>query len=140
MINKDVILNKASRVDQHLKRIKKKRSITLDEFISDSDVQDILLFNMQIAIQNCIDIASHIISDENLGIAGSTSEIFYLLQDNKYISADLTEKVIGAVGLRNILVHEYGNLDLKKVYKVIQEDIDDLKEFVVAILKRCGIE
>ena len=140
MIDKNVILDKASGIERHLKRIESKRSIALDEFLNDMDLQDILLFNLQVAIQNCIDMASHIISDENLGVAGSTSEIFYLLQENNYINAELTRKVIGAVGLRNLLVHEYGNFDLKKVYKIIQDDVDDLREFITSILKKCGFE
>jgi len=140
MIDKNVILDKASRIERHLKRIESKGSITLDEFLNDADLQDIFLFNLQVAIQNCIDMASHIISDENMGIAGSTSEIFYLLQENNYINAELTGKVIAAVGLRNLLVHEYGNLDLKKVYKIIQGDINDLREFITSVLKKCGLE
>ncbi len=140
MIDKNVILDKASGIERHLKRIESKRGIGLDEFLNDIDLQDILLFNLQVAIQNCIDMASHIISDENMGIAGSTSEIFYLLQENSYINAELTGKVIGAVGLRNLLVHEYGNLDLKKVYKIIQNDINDLREFITSVLKKCGLE
>ena len=140
MIDKNVLLDKASGIERHLKRIESKRSITLDEFLNDIDLQDILLFNLQVAIQNCIDMGSHIISDENMGIAGSTSEIFYLLQENKYINAEITGKVIGAVGLRNLLVHEYGNPDLKKVYKIIQNDINDLREFITSILKKCGLE
>jgi uncharacterized protein YutE (UPF0331/DUF86 family) len=140
MIDKNVILDKASGIERHLKRIESKRGIALDEFLNDIDLQDILLFNLQVAIQNCIDMASHIISDDNLGIAGSTSEIFYLLQKNNYLKAELTGKVIAAVGLRNLLVHEYGNLDLKKVYKIIQDDINDLREFITSILKKCGLE
>ena len=140
MIDNNVILDKASGIERHLKRIESKRNITLDEFLNDADLQDILLFNLQVAIQKCIDLASHIISDENLGIAGSTSEIFYLLQENNYLNAELTGKVIGAVGLRNLLVHEYGNLDLKKVYKIIQDDINDLREFITAVLEKCGLE
>ncbi len=140
MIDKNVILDKASGIERHLKRIENKRSISLDEFINNIDVQDILLFNLQVAIQNCIDMASHIISDENMGVAGSTSEIFYLLQENDYINAELTEKIIGAVGLRNLLVHEYGHLDLKKVYDIIQNDVNYLRNFVVTVLKKCGLE
>lgn len=49
-------------------------------------------------------------------------------------------KIIRGVGLRNLFVHDYGNLDLKRVYKIFQDDIDDLKEYIAAILKRCGLE
>ena len=140
MIDKNVILDKASRIERHLKRIEKKRDITINEFLDNIDIQDILLFNLQVAIQSTIDMASHIIAEEEMGVAGSTSEIFYLLQENGCIGADLTEKIIRAVGFRNLLVHEYGNLDLKKVYKIFQDDIDELKEFVSVILKKYGLE
>ena len=139
MIDKDLIIDKASRVKGHLQRIREKRDMNLDKFLDDIDAQDIVLFNLQIAIQNCIDIASHIISDEGLGVAGSTSEIFYILQENDYINAQLTEKIISAVGFRNLVAHEYGNLDLKNVYKIIHEDIEDIESFIKNIIKKCGI-
>ena len=139
MIDRDIIIDKASRAERHLKRIKDKRDVSLDRFLSDVDVQDIVLFNLQIAIQSCIDIASHIISDEELGVAGSTSEIFYILQENNYIDAQLTEKIVSAVGFRNLVAHEYGNLDLKKVYKIIHEDMEDIQVFLKEILKKCEI-
>ena len=139
MIDRDIIIDKASRAERHLKRIKGKRDVSLDRFLSDVDVQDIVLFNLQIAIQSCIDIASHIISDEELGVAGSTSEIFYILQENNYIDAQLTEKIVSAVGFRNLVAHEYGNLDLKKVYKIIHEEMEDIQVFLREILKKCEI-
>jgi len=139
MIDRDVILDKASRIERHLRRIRDKRDIDLNQFLEDLDVQDIVLFNLQIAIQNCIDIGSHIISDEGLGVAGSTSEIFYILQENGYIDAQLTEKIITAVGFRNLVAHEYGNLDLAKVYQIVHEDIEDIEFFIRTILEKCGI-
>jgi len=64
------------------------------------------------AIQNCLDIAAHIISDENFGVPGSNNEMFYLLEDNGYIKKDLTEKMVKAVGFRNLIVHEYAYIFL----------------------------
>lgn len=139
MIDKNVILDKASRVERHIKRIENKRKITVDQFLENIDIQDILLFNLQVAIQTCIDIASHIVSDEDMGVPGSTSEIFYLLQENDYINQAQTEKIVSAIGFRNIIVHEYGNLDLKRVFNIINNNTDDLREFVTTILKKCGL-
>ena len=139
MIDKDILLNKANKVHHHLTRIREKRVVSLEEFLADLDCQEIVLFNLQMAVQNCIDMAAHIISDEELGIAGSTSEMFYILQQNGYIRPKLTEKMVAAVGLRNLVVHEYGNIDLKQVYNIANHDIDDLENFVRAILKKCKI-
>lgn len=139
MIERDVVLNKASKVDQHLKRIKDKRKVDINTFLNDLDCQESILFNMQMAIQNCIDIAAHIVGDEELGVPGSTNEIFYLLEDNGYINYDITEKMVAAVGFRNLVVHEYGKVDLKQVYQFAQEEIEGLKKFVHEALKGCSI-
>jgi uncharacterized protein YutE (UPF0331/DUF86 family) len=139
MIDQNIILNKTSKVHHHLNRIRGKREISLEDFLMDLDRQEIILFNLQMAVQNCIDIAAHIISDDELGMAGSTSEMFYILQENAYLTFELAEKMVAAVGFRNIAVHEYGNIDLKLVFQMAKKDLDDLERFVKAILEKCGI-
>jgi uncharacterized protein YutE (UPF0331/DUF86 family) len=140
MIDKEIILSKADRVNRHVKRLKEKRPATLQEFLSALDLQDIILFNLQMAIQNCIDMASHVISDEGLGMPGSTNEMFYALQENGYISQELAEKMVAAVGFRNLVVHEYAKIDLEEVYRISQDHIDDLLDFLRALLKQIGLE
>jgi uncharacterized protein YutE (UPF0331/DUF86 family) len=139
MIEKNLIVAKAGKVDGHLRRIKVKRSVTLEEFLGDLDRQESILFNLQMAIQNCIDIAAHVISDEELGVAGSINEMFYMLQENGYLTPELTEKMVTAVGFRNLVVHEYGKIDLAKIYQIAHEDVDDIEEYLRAILRKCSI-
>jgi len=74
VIDKDVILAKACKLEHHLHRIKEKREISVGKFLADLDLQESILFNLQMALQNCIDLAAHIISDEELEIVGSTNE------------------------------------------------------------------
>lgn len=139
MIDQDVILAKANNIEKHLHRIREKRELNLNTFLGDIDSQESILFNLQMAVQNCIDIASHIISDEGLGIASSTNEMFSLLEEKGYIDRHLCENMMAAVGFRNLIVHEYGQVDLKQVYQIAHHDIDDLESFVRAILKKCNI-
>jgi uncharacterized protein YutE (UPF0331/DUF86 family) len=84
-------------------------------------------------------LAAHIISDEELGIAGSTNEIFYILQENGYIDIKLADKMVAAVGFRNLVVHEYGRIDLKQVYEIAQGDVDDLEMFLRTIFQKCKL-
>jgi uncharacterized protein YutE (UPF0331/DUF86 family) len=139
MIEKNLIVAKAGKVDGHLRRIKVKRSVPLEEFLGDLDRQESILFNLQMAIQKCIDIAAHVISDEELGVAGSTNEMFYMLQENGYLNPELTEKMVAAVGFRNLVVHEYGKIDLAKIYQIANKGIDDLEEYLRTVMKKCGI-
>jgi uncharacterized protein YutE (UPF0331/DUF86 family) len=118
VVDHDLIILKADAVKKHVDRANRKSQIDVDSFINDRDCQDIVLFNLQMAVQNCLDIAAHIISDEGMGVPGSNNEMFYLLEENGYIDRQVVEKMIAAVGFRNLVVHEYGKLDLEEVYKI----------------------
>lgn len=139
MVDTDLILAKAGSVKRHLSRVFQKRNIDLRTFLKDIDIQESILFNIQMAVQNCIDIAAHIISDEGFGVPGSTNEMFYLLQENGYLDNEITEKMVKAVGLRNLVVHEYSKLDLDRIFEVSQKDITDLNEYLKSILKKLGL-
>jgi len=116
-----------------------KRNTDLQTFLNDIDRQESILFNMQIAIQNCTDIAAHIISEEGLGVPGSTSEMFYLLEENGYLDGELTGKMVKAVGLRNLIVHEYSKIELEQIFQLAKKDIDDLNDYLAAIFKKLDV-
>ncbi len=139
MVDDNLIIAKASSVKRHLKRVEEKRNINLPSFLQDIDCQESILFNLQMAIQNCIDIAAHIISEEGWGVPGSTNEMFYLLEENGYITVDITEKMVKSVGFRNLIVHEYSKVELKQVFEVAQHDIEDLNDYIVSIFHKLGI-
>lgn len=139
MVDRDLILAKASSVKSHLNRVIEKRNIDLQTFLKDIDCQESILFNLQMAIQNCIDIAAHIISEEGFGVPGSTNEMFYLLEENGYVDTELTEKMVKAVGFRNLIVHEYGKVELKQVFEAAHKDIKDLNEYLKSIFKKLGL-
>ncbi len=139
MVDKDLLLAKASSVRRHLKRVKEKSKIDLKAFLSDIDRQEIVMFNLQMAIQNCVDIAAHIISEEVLGIPDSISEMFYLLEENSYLDNQLTEKMVKAAGFRNLIVHEYAKIEIEQVFDIAQKDITDLTEYLKSIIKKLDI-
>ncbi len=139
MVDNELIIVKASSIKKHLNRVKEKRNTDLQTFLKDLDRQEIILFNLQMAIQNCIDIAAHIISDEGFGVPGSTNEMFYMLEENGYLNRNITEKMVKAVGFRNLMVHEYEKTELDQVFKVAQKDIRDLNEYLKSIFKKIGL-
>ena len=139
MVNTDLIIAKAAAVKKHLSRIKSKADVDLETFLSDIDIQEIVLFNLQMAIQSCIDIAAHIISDENMDVAASNNEMFYILEENAFITPDLTEKMVQAISLYNLIIYEFDKIDLKKVLNVAKKDIKDLSNFIDAISQKTKI-
>jgi len=136
MVDKDILWSKISAMERHLDRVRAKRDVSLAEFLKELDRQESVLFNLQMAIQNCIDMAAHVISEEGLGVAGSTNELFYLLEDRGLIESGLAEKMVRAVGFRNLVVHEYGKVDIEVVFLVSHENVSDLEEFARVLGER----
>jgi len=74
MVNRSLVLKKIAHVRHGLSRVREKCRISLKALENDLDTQDIILHNLQLTIQGCIDIGAHIIADEGWGVAGSINE------------------------------------------------------------------
>lgn len=139
MLDRDLIIAKAASIRAHLDRIAAKTEVDLPVFLGDVDRQDVVSFNLHLAIENCIDIAAHIISENGWGVPGSASEMFYVLETKGMLDPALTERMVKAVGLRNLIVHEYGNMDLKRLFSTVRKDLDDLNSFLSIIFRKLNI-
>jgi uncharacterized protein YutE (UPF0331/DUF86 family) len=139
VVDRDLIISKAASVRTHLDRIAAKTGDDLQLFLCDLDRQDVVSFNLHLAVENCIDIAAHIISENDWGVPGSASEMFYILEGKAILDPELTQRMIKAVGLRNLIVHEYGNINLKRLFATVSKDLNDLRTFLTIIFRKLGI-
>lgn len=89
---------------------------------------------LQLSIQSIIDIAHLVIIDLDLKRPDDNYEAISLLHNQGVISGELASRLTKMVGLRNILVHEYGRIDRKKIYKILMTQLYDLKEFQKELL------
>lgn len=90
-------------------------------------------------IEVVIDIGKMIIVLKDLKRPEDNGDIISVLVGNKIISKKLSEKLIGIVNFRNILVHDYEKIDREIVYKKLQKNLDDFSDFkknIVKYLKR----
>lgn len=94
---------------------------------------------LQIAIQAALDVASHIVSDERLGEPRTNRELFDILERAGFLPDRLVANLKNIVGFRNILVHGYEIVDLAILREVVEDHLDDLLAFVMAIRKRFNI-
>lgn len=139
MVDKALIGRKLQRVEGYLNQVRMKKDPGIALFVKDSDLQSIVLFNMIQAIQACIDIGSHIISDSEWETPSTQAEVFEILGDRKVITKPLAGKMIRMVGFRNRIVHEYEKTDLKIVHSVWKRHIGDIGQFCKAVAIKYGM-
>jgi len=133
MVNQNIIKAKINHIERSLQRLQGKKQITLAQLKNNADLQDIILHNLQLAIHGCIDIASHIISDQGWTVPDTLAGLFDILGVHKVISRDLEARLKKMVGFRNIIIHEYGTIDMNKVYQILTRDIKDVRLFLKRI-------
>lgn len=84
------------------------------------------------AIEACVDVAQHICSAEGWGPPSDNGDAVRLLGKHGVLSVGLAESVRKAVGFRNVLVHEYVEVDDTVVVSRLA-DLSDLENFVRAV-------
>ena len=81
------------------------------------------------AIEACVDIAQHICAAEGWGPPADNGDAMRLLGEHGVLTVQLATSVRQAVGFRNVLVHEYIEVDDAIVVDRLG-DLSDLEEFV----------
>jgi uncharacterized protein YutE (UPF0331/DUF86 family) len=133
VVDEQVLLAKVSQVRRHLRRVRDRLPPGEKTFLDDEDLQDVVVHNLWLALQSCIDIAAHVVADEGLGQPSGLADLFDLLGEHQIISSDLARQLRKAAGLRNIIVHEYVRLDLAMIYRIAKGDLTDLDALLLAI-------
>ncbi|MGH3666222.1 MAG: type VII toxin-antitoxin system HepT family RNase toxin [Egibacteraceae bacterium] len=101
-------------------------------FLHDADVQARTERHLQVALQSAIDIALHVLAEDSAATPEDYGSAFLLLAGLDVIPQPLAQRLRGAAGLRNVLVHTYLELDPKQVWRHL-DDLDDLVEFARAV-------
>ena len=100
---------------------------------ADPDLQDILVLNLGRAVQLCVDIGSHLISETDAAAPQTMGEVFSTLASLGVIGEALASRLRGAVGFRNIAVHNYNRIDWAIVFAISAGHLDDFREFAAAV-------
>lgn len=69
-----------------------------------------------------------------MGLPRESRDSLRLLAGHHIIPADLADKLCRMIGFRNILVHEYQQVDVQLMVRVIEHHLDDLVEFTEYLL------
>ena len=105
-----------------------------EEFCQDEYLKDIVERNLEVAIQSCIDIANRIISLDELEKPKDYYGSITRLGEENILPYDFAKIFASIAGFRNILIHEYLEIDWDEVYENLQ-NIGQFYEFMDYIKK-----
>lgn len=116
------LADRASRVREHVPQ-----DVTV--LTADRDALELVSFNLMLAVQACLDIASHLIADEKWPPAVTLGDAFQRLGERGVLTPATTAALRRAAGLRNVVAHGYAAADPTLIYRAATEGLGDLVSF-----------
>jgi uncharacterized protein YutE (UPF0331/DUF86 family) len=112
-----------------LKKLEAFNAKKKDEILQDSYLQDIIERNLEVVAQAVIDISNRIISLEGLEKPRDYYEAIVRLGESGILTLEFARKLAPLAGFRNILVHDYLDLNWDEVYKNLHQ-LQDISKFM----------
>lgn len=126
MVDAEVVRNKLEHLEEYINDLEEYQDLSLEKLNGDKVLFRYLERTIHLAVESVLDIGSHIISDERLGNPKFNSEIIEILAENDVIKEN-DENYIKMAKFRNIIVHDYAEIDPEILLKIIKENLSDLK-------------
>ncbi len=136
MVNKNILTSRIAEIKIHLQRIKVYEKLTYEEFIENRDIQDIVEYNLFQIINHLINICEHIVVDENMGFPQTAYDAGEFLKKKDIWDGKDLDVFRKMIGFRNVLGHDYIDLDKKKVYEALTKGSEDIEGILKKIIGR----
>jgi uncharacterized protein YutE (UPF0331/DUF86 family) len=136
MIDRWVLTRRIEEIDKHLAKIEAYAHRSLEDFLGDSVMQDVVEYNLFQIVNHMIDIFQHIAVDQEYGFPQTAYEAVHLLFENGVLDADDLEVFRKMVGFRNVVGHDYLRINKKTVYSILTEGRKEIKGLAGKIVKK----
>ena len=129
-MDQSLIDQKLESLRRCLHRLETRCPADIEILLRDLDAQDVVALNLTRAVQLCVDLASHWLSSHQKQTAPRTmGQAFDRLAEAGMITPQVAKNMRKAVGFRNIVIHNYEDIDWNIVFSICQTRLDDFRQF-----------
>lgn len=138
MLRKDFVRKKIELIHQDLGRLEQYVELTFAELVNDWVAHNVVEMLLLKVIGRGIDINQHIISERvstQIAAPLDYKQTFLKLAELKVLPQSFATETAESANFRNILVHEYNNIDEQTFYKSVGDAIKQYARYCDYILK-----
>ena len=135
MVDRLIIERLTSLINSYLNDLKPVQDVSFSQYSKDIKTQRFVERTLHIAIEACLDIGNHIISDEGFREPEDNRDIFNVLGEKGIITDKLQKRLQDMASFRNLMVHSYAKIDNEIVYGILKKRLGDIEEFMKVISK-----
>jgi uncharacterized protein YutE (UPF0331/DUF86 family) len=132
--NNETIRQRLHLLEGYVQQLHRYRQRTLAEVLDDIGLAWAIEHGLQLSIQCTIDVCHYLVAVLALGTPATSQEAIELLRDAGVFPAAFAHTLVQMVRFRNILVHVYVQVDVRRVYENLQNHLDDFGQFAQYVL------
>ena len=129
MVDVETFSRRLAALDEYLNRVVRLGEVESEEFLRDPGIHDLAERYLHLIGEAVIDLANHWIAQEGLRTPETNRDTFTVLEEAGEIGTELSLRLRGWAGYRNVLVHDYANIDHGVAWQAIHDDLDDIRAF-----------
>jgi len=127
-LNRDAFRRGLKRLEEYIDRLDEIATLDQARFLSDFMVHAAAERFLQLAIESILDLGNQIIAARELSEPTSYREIPLVLGRAGILPTDFAESLVPMVKFRNVLVHDYADLDLNLVHEIVVNRRQNLRQ------------
>jgi len=128
--NSDKVRKITSEILTALERLEDLQKLTKAEFIADPHKIGSAKYNLIVAIEGAVDLCNHVISKNGFRTPEDYTDTFMVMKEGGAFDERFTSSLIQMVRFRNRLVHIYWDVDDAELYRIIQTNLQDIRQFL----------
>lgn len=129
MVDREIFSRRLAALRGYLQKLEAFRETTEQEFRETPAIHDLAERYLHLAMDCALDLGNHFIADAGLAAPETNQDTFLRLEAAGAISPELAARLRAWAGFRNILVHQYLDIDHRIAWNAIQNELGDLETF-----------
>jgi uncharacterized protein YutE (UPF0331/DUF86 family) len=121
------------RLQHVVRRLRHYRALARADIEGNQDLEWALERGLHLGCEILLDVGNHVLAGAFGRTADSYEEILSALADEGVLSAALRQALTGLGGFRNVLVHDYLDLDMDRVFDVLQRAPEQFEAFAAEL-------
>ena len=129
MIDKDTIKEKLTKLSKAISLLEEYKLVPRKDFLINFTINSAAQFNLILGIEIIMDIGNHILTEKYQIHPKAYKEIIEMLGKYEIVPQNFARENIEMAKFRNLIIHQYGKVDMKKVYQNLQKAPNIFRQF-----------
>ncbi len=135
VLKKETVESRLQFLKETVEKLELLSTVPEDRFIASHEKYWLGEHGLHLAAEAVFDIGNHILVGHFGERVAGYDQVMERLGQKGVLQKELVGRFARIGGFRNILVHEYMEIDRRKVYERIQKGLGDFREFAAQILR-----